>query len=85
MPRFITSDGLSLHYTDTGGTGPVVICLSGLTRNGTDFEVCRAAFEPYAYDHAGLSWPWQVRLGQGFPNLFDPEGSAGRGRDDGCA
>ncbi|WP_204113399.1 alpha/beta fold hydrolase [Shimia biformata] len=38
MPRFITTDGLSLHFTDTGGEGLPVICLSGLTRNGTDFD-----------------------------------------------
>ena len=37
MPRFITSDGLSLHYTDEG-EGPVILCLSGLTRNGEDFD-----------------------------------------------
>ena len=37
MPRFSTSDGLSLHYTDEG-EGPVLLCLSGLTRNGTDFD-----------------------------------------------
>lgn len=39
MPKFKTSDGLSLHYTDTGATtGVPVLCLSGLTRNGRDFE-----------------------------------------------
>lgn len=38
MPRFTTSDGLSLHYTDSGGDGPVVMCLAGLTRNGRDFD-----------------------------------------------
>lgn len=36
MSRFTTSDGLSLYYTDEGD-GPVVLCLSGLTRNGSDF------------------------------------------------
>ncbi|WP_102107500.1 alpha/beta fold hydrolase [Oceaniglobus roseus] len=41
MPRFQTSDGLTLHYTDTGmsgGTGTPILCLAGLTRNGTDFD-----------------------------------------------
>ena len=38
MPRFTSSDGLSLYYDDTGGAGPVVLCLSGLTRNSTDFD-----------------------------------------------
>jgi pimeloyl-ACP methyl ester carboxylesterase len=36
MPRFTTSDGLALHYTDEG-TGTPVLCLAGLTRNGADF------------------------------------------------
>ncbi|MCR9111148.1 alpha/beta hydrolase [Marivita sp. XM-24bin2] len=37
MPRFTTSDGLSLHYTDDG-EGLPVLCLAGLTRDGRDFE-----------------------------------------------
>ena len=38
MPQFTTSDGLSIFYDDTGGDGPAVLCLSGLTRNATDFD-----------------------------------------------
>lgn len=37
MPKFTTSDGLSLHYEDQGD-GPPVLCLAGLTRNTTDFS-----------------------------------------------
>ncbi|TKZ22594.1 alpha/beta hydrolase [Shimia litoralis] len=37
MPRFTTSDGLSLHYTDHG-QGPALLCLPGLTRNASDFD-----------------------------------------------
>ncbi len=37
MPRFTTSDGLSLAYSDTG-QGPAVLCLAGLTRNRHDFD-----------------------------------------------
>jgi len=37
MPRFTTSDGLSLHYEDQG-QGMPVLCLSGLTRNARDFD-----------------------------------------------
>ncbi|MBJ3762430.1 alpha/beta hydrolase [Maribius pontilimi] len=37
MPDFTTSDGLRLHYTDRG-TGQPILCLSGLTRNATDFD-----------------------------------------------
>ncbi len=34
---FNTSDGIRLHYTDDG-QGIPVLCLAGLTRNGTDFD-----------------------------------------------
>jgi len=37
MPRFTTSDGLSLHYTDEGDGLPL-LCLAGLTRDGRDFD-----------------------------------------------
>ncbi|MHA6324987.1 alpha/beta fold hydrolase [Roseivivax sp. CAU 1753] len=37
MPHFATSDGLSLHFTDEGGGLPL-LCLSGLTRDGHDFD-----------------------------------------------
>jgi len=37
MPRFTSSDGLSLFYTDTGH-GPPLLCLYGLTRNLDDFD-----------------------------------------------
>ncbi|MEN8891653.1 alpha/beta fold hydrolase [Planktotalea arctica] len=37
MPRFETSDGLSLFYQDAG-TGLPLLCLSGLTRDSRDFE-----------------------------------------------
>lgn len=37
MPDFDTSDGVTLHYTDEGAGQPI-LCLAGLTRNGTDFD-----------------------------------------------
>ncbi|MEM8775161.1 MAG: alpha/beta hydrolase [Pseudomonadota bacterium] len=37
MPRFTTSDGLSLHFEDDG-QGTPVLCLAGLTRNSDDFN-----------------------------------------------
>ncbi len=40
MPDFTTSDGLRLHYADAGSGRPL-ICLSGLTRNSTDFDYLR--------------------------------------------
>jgi len=39
MMRFTAPDGTGLHFTDDGPRdGKVVLCLSGLTRNGTDFD-----------------------------------------------
>ena len=46
MERFTASDGRGLAYTDTGGTGPAVLCLAGLTRNRRDFEALQAALSP---------------------------------------
>lgn len=37
MAHFTASDGVTLHYRDEGD-GPPVLCLSGLTRNGDDFD-----------------------------------------------
>ncbi|KMK68123.1 alpha/beta fold hydrolase [Puniceibacterium sp. IMCC21224] len=37
MPRFTTSDGVSLHFTDTGAGLPL-LCLAGLTRDAHDFD-----------------------------------------------
>ncbi len=37
MPEFHAPDGTRLHYTDEG-TGTPVLALSGLTRNGSDFD-----------------------------------------------
>lgn len=37
MPLYRSTDGLNLHYTDEG-SGPPLLCLPGLTRNGHDFD-----------------------------------------------
>ncbi|MCL1629233.1 alpha/beta hydrolase [Roseibaca sp. V10] len=37
MPFFTAPDGAELHYTDEGHGRPL-LCLAGLTRNGTDFD-----------------------------------------------
>ena len=37
MPMFKAPDGTNLHYTDQGDGLPL-LALSGLTRNGTDFD-----------------------------------------------
>ncbi|MEM9196727.1 MAG: alpha/beta hydrolase [Pseudomonadota bacterium] len=35
-----------LHYLDSGGTGPAVLCLAGLTRNHRDFDPLAAHLAP---------------------------------------
>ncbi|GIX12534.1 MAG: hydrolase [Paracoccaceae bacterium] len=35
--RLIAPDGRGLHVEDSGGDGPPVLCLAGLTRDGRDF------------------------------------------------
>ncbi len=37
MPTFTAPDGVRLYYTDEG-TGPAILALAGLTRNGSDFD-----------------------------------------------
>ena len=37
MPHFTAPDGTNLHYDETGDGQPL-LCLSGLTRNATDFD-----------------------------------------------
>lgn len=38
LSYFESSDGLKLAYRDSGGDGIPLLCLSGLTRNSTDFS-----------------------------------------------
>ncbi|WP_415921599.1 alpha/beta fold hydrolase [Tateyamaria sp. SN6-1] len=45
MATFQTSDGLALHYTDTG-EGVPLLCLAGLTRTGRDFDYVRPHLPP---------------------------------------
>lgn len=44
--RFAAADGRNLAYHDTGGTGPVVLCLAGLSRNSADFADLAAWLAP---------------------------------------
>ena len=47
MTRYFEApDGRRLAYQDTGGTGPVVLCLAGLTRNARDFAGLAAHLAP---------------------------------------
>ena len=63
MPRFQTSDGLSLHYT-VRGDGPAVLCLAGLTRNGDDF----AFLAPYLAGYCMITMDYR---GRGYSD-YDP-------------
>ena len=38
MADFAAQDGRKLRFEDTGGTGPAILCLAGLTRNMRDFD-----------------------------------------------
>ena len=47
MTRYFGApDGRRLAYQDTGGAGPVVLCLAGLTRNARDFAGLAAHLAP---------------------------------------
>lgn len=46
MSRFISSDGRQIAYADTGGSGPAVLCLCGLTRSMIDYEDLSAHLAP---------------------------------------
>lgn len=56
MARFTTSDGLSLHYTDTGAGQPI-LCLAGLTRNSADFSF----MAPHLADHRLICMDYRGR------------------------
>lgn len=48
MARGVFSEvnGVRLHHLDHGGTGPVLVCLHGLTRNAHDFDALAARLTP---------------------------------------
>ncbi|MDF1668790.1 MAG: alpha/beta hydrolase [Roseovarius sp.] len=56
MAYFTTSDGLNLHYVDEG-SGPVVLCLAGLTRNIADFTY----LVPHLPDHRVIRMDYRGR------------------------
>ncbi|MEM7177437.1 MAG: alpha/beta hydrolase [Pseudomonadota bacterium] len=57
MNSFTASDGRRIAYSDTGGDGPVVLCLAGLTRDQRDFidlaAHLGAAYRVIAMDYRG--------------------------------
>ena len=53
MPRFTTSDGLSLAWEEEGAGQPV-LCLPGLTRNARDFDDLAAALDARAFGRVRL-------------------------------
>ena len=56
MPRYTTSDGLSLYFEDDG-QGPPVLCLAGLTRNSRDFSFLR----PHLQGHRIIAMDYRGR------------------------
>lgn len=65
MPRFATSDGVSLYFTDEGAGLPI-LCLSGLTRDGRDFDYVL----PYLAGHRVIRLDYRGR-GQSEHAPFD--------------
>ncbi|WP_170604568.1 alpha/beta fold hydrolase [Ruegeria arenilitoris] len=56
MAFFTTSDGLRIHYEDSG-TGKPLLCLAGLTRNSRDFSF----FAPHANDLRMITMDYRGR------------------------
>ena len=57
MPKFTAADGASLFYTDEGHGIPL-LCLPGLTRNGSDFDYLAPHLPPLRLirqDNSGVS------------------------------
>ncbi|MCF6445601.1 alpha/beta fold hydrolase [Nereida sp. MMG025] len=64
MPTFTAHDGITLHYTDHG-EGTPILCLSGLTRNGQDFNYVA----PHLADHRVIRLDYR---GRGKSDWADP-------------
>lgn len=47
MAEFLARDGRRLAYDDSGGEGPPVLCLAGLSRNARDFTDLAAHLAPH--------------------------------------
>jgi len=65
MPRFETSDGVTLHYEDQG-KGAAVLCLAGLTRNVTDFTY----LVPHLPDHRVIRMDYRGRGQSDYPDDY---------------
>ncbi|MEO0773237.1 MAG: alpha/beta hydrolase [Pseudomonadota bacterium] len=65
MPDFTTSDGIRLHYEDTG-TGAPILCLAGLTRNSRDFTY----LIPHLRGHRVIAMDYRGRGLSDYPDDF---------------
>ncbi|MEL7254363.1 MAG: alpha/beta hydrolase [Pseudomonadota bacterium] len=65
MPDFTTSDGIRLHYEDTG-TGAPILCLAGLTRNSRDFTY----LIPHLSGHRVIAMDYRGRGLSDYPDDF---------------
>ncbi|WP_371223282.1 alpha/beta fold hydrolase [Roseovarius sp. 2305UL8-3] len=65
MPKFETSDGVTLHYEDQG-SGPAVLCLAGLTRNVTDFTY----LVPHLPNHRVIRMDYRGRGQSDYPDDY---------------
>ncbi|MHC0055640.1 alpha/beta fold hydrolase [Actibacterium sp. D379-3] len=81
MPHLTASDGTRLFYRDEGA-GPALICLHGLTRNGSDFDLLRPLLPGHRIialdargrgrsDHSGAATYTVARESEDVLNLLD--------------
>jgi len=56
QPSSVVLDGISISYTDSGGSGPVVLCLHAIGHGARDFEDLSPRFGPQ-YRVIALDFP----------------------------
>ncbi|MHA6512170.1 alpha/beta fold hydrolase [Tessaracoccus sp. Z1128] len=76
MPTFMTADGLSLHYTDSGGGGRPLVLVHGWPLSGEAFSGNTAAFvaaghRVITYDRRGFGASDKPEGGFGYDVLTD--------------
>jgi pimeloyl-ACP methyl ester carboxylesterase len=62
QPSRVVLDGISISYSDSGGSGPVVLCLHAIGHGARDFEVLSRRLGPQ-YRVIALDFPNQGNSG----------------------
>jgi 4,5:9,10-diseco-3-hydroxy-5,9,17-trioxoandrosta-1(10),2-diene-4-oate hydrolase len=60
--KYVSLDGISIAYTDSGGSGPVLICLHAIGHGARDFEDLGRRLSPQ-YRVIALDFPNQGNSG----------------------